>query len=379
MNHTRVLKGALQAVWSYRALWIFGVIVALTTFSWPTAVLSDIDGDWDVENWEEHGIVITPLPGETVWEAVQRTVRPEVDEANRALNEFLTEVPRIDLRVNIVVIFAVMTAAVVAAYVVGKTARCASETALIRMIGACQETGEGLGVRQGLHLGWSRSAWRLFPINLLIDVVAALAGLLLFAVNLAPLPLWVDGREGVIFTFAFLTGGLFLVAIGVVIVASAGVSVWKRLSCQACALEGLGMMDAIGRAWRILRQHLKDAGLTWLITFGLNSGWAVVMVPVVLLLIGLGLMIGGLPGVAAGGLAGLTASGDTPVWVGLALGMAIFLFVLVAPLVLFAGLRAVFVSSLWTLTYRELRSLKSLEPEPLPVVDPSGLEAAPAG
>ncbi len=378
MNHTQVLKRAWQAVWSYRALWIFGVIVALTTFSWPTAALFDGDDDWDVEDWEEHGIVITPLPGETVWEAVQRTVRPEVDEANRALNEFLKEVLRIDLRVSILVIFAILTAAVVAAHVMGKIARYVSETALIRMVGAYQQTGERSGVRQGLRLGWSRSAWRLFLINLLIDVLAVLAGLLLFGVILAPLPLWVDGSEGVIFTFAFLTGGLFLVAISVVIVAGTGVSVWKRLARQACALEDLRAAEAIGRGWGVLRRHLKDAGLTWLITFGLKLGWAIVMVPIVLLLIGLGLMIGGLPGVGAGALAGLAATGDTPLWVGLALGIPIFLFVLVAPLVLFAGLREVLVSSLWTLTYREIRGLKSLEPEPLPVVHPSGLEAAPA-
>ncbi|MFO7742829.1 MAG: hypothetical protein R6X31_11010 [Anaerolineae bacterium] len=161
--------------------------------------------------------MITPVPGETVWEAVQRTMRPEVDEANRALNEFLNEVLRMDLKVNILVIF------------------------------------------------------------------------------------------------AFFTGGLFLVAIGVVIVGGTGASVWKRLSRQA---------------------------------------WA---------------------------LAGLAASGDTPVWVGLALGIPIFLFVLVAPLVLFSGLREVFVSSLWTLTYRDLRGMKRFEAEPLPAVDPSRLEAAPAG
>jgi hypothetical protein len=163
-----------------------------------------------------------------------------------------------------------------------------------------------------------------------------------------------------------------------VIVAATAVSVWKRLARQACALEGLGVTAAIGRGWWVMRQHLKDAGLTWLITFGLHLGWSVAMVPVVLLLVGAALMIGGLPAVAAGGLAGLAASGDTPIFVALALGIPVFLLVLFAPLVLLAGLRQVFVSSLWTLTYQELDALEGLDAEPLPAVGKPGLEAAPA-
>jgi hypothetical protein len=261
---------------------------------------------------------------------------------------------------------------------VAKIARYVSETALIRMVGEYQETGERLNVWQGLRLGWSRSAGRLFLIDLLVDVLAVLVGILLFGLIFVPLPLWVNGSEGVVFTFAFLTAGLFFVAIGVVIVAATAVSVLKRLARRACALEGQGVTEAIRKGGWILRQHLKDAGLMWLITFGLGLGWSVAMVPVVLLLVGAGLMLGGLPGMAAGGLAGLATTADTPVFVALALGIPIFFLVLVGPLALLGGLRQVFVSSLWTLTYQELRFLESSESEPLPAVGASGLEAAAA-
>jgi hypothetical protein len=143
-------------------------------------------------------------------------------------------------------------------------------------------------------------------------------------------------------------------------------------------VEGLGVTEAIGRGWSVLRHHLKDAGLVWLITFGLHLCWSVAMVPVVLVLMGAALMLGGLPAVAAGGLAGLAASGDTPVFVGLALGIPLFLLIIVAPLALLGGLREVFVSSLWTFTYADLQGLQGLESEPLPAVGASGLEAAPA-
>jgi hypothetical protein len=236
-----------------------------------------------------------------------------------------------------------------------------------------------MSVWQGFRLGWSRRAWRLFLIDLCINVLATLAGILLFGLIFVPLPLWVNGSEGVIFTFALLTGGLFFVSIGVVIVAATAASLLKRLSRQACALEGLRVDEAIREGWLVLRQHLKDAGLMWLITLGVRLGWSVAMVPVVLLLVGAGLVIGGLPALAAGGLAGLlAATGDTPVFVALALGVPMFLLVLIGPLVLLGGLREVFVSSLWTLTYGELHGLESFESEPLPAVHASGLEAAPA-
>jgi hypothetical protein len=247
------------------------------------------------------------------------------------------------------------------------------------MVGAHAETGEKLNVGQGLRLGWSRRAWRLFLTDLLVTILAVLAGLLLFGLILGPLPLWVDGSEGVIFTFAFLTGGMLLLAIMVVIVAATGITVLKRLAHQACALDDLRVIAAIGRGWRVMWHHLKDAGLTWLITFGLRVVWPALVVPVVFLLLGVGLLLAGLPAVAAGGLAGLFATGDTPIFVGLALGIPLFLLILVAPLAWLNDLGEVFVSSLWTMTYQELQGLERAAPEPHPVVGASGLEPAPAG
>jgi hypothetical protein len=350
----------------------------LVTFSWGTAILLDGADDWDADEWEQRGIVVTRLPGETFLDALRRAMREEVQEANRALSELFEDELGIALRANVLIIAAVLTTIAILAYVVAKIARYVSETALIRMVGEYHDTGERLSVGQGLRLGWSRRAWQLFLINLVLDVLAVLVAVLLFALILGPLPLWVGGSEGVIFTFAFLTGGLLLLVIVAVIVGATVVSVWKRLARQACALEGLGVAESIGRGWAVLRHHLRDAGLVWLITFALHLCWSAAMAPVVLLLLGAGLMIGGLPAVAAGGLAGLFATADVPVFVGLALGIPLFLLILVAPLVLLGGLREVFVSSLWTFTYADLQRLQGLESEPLPAAGAAGLEAAPA-
>jgi len=369
MEHVEILKRAWHIVWSYRALWIFGVIFALVTFSWgPWALLG---GDDDGEG---EGIVITTLDGETFWDALQRTIRTEVAEANHEFNELLAEELGLDLKVHLFTVIGIMAALAVVASVVAKIARYVSETALIRMVGVYQETGERSRVRQGLRMGWSRSAWRLFLVNLIIDLMAALAAILLFVLIFAPLPLWVNGAEGVIFVFAFLTGGLFFLGIAAVIVLAALTSVWKRLARQACALDGMGVTEAVGQGFTLVRRHLRDVGLTWLITAGVGLGWAAAVVPLVILLLGAGLIIGGLPGLAAAGLAGGGGSEEVPVFVGLAVGLPILLLVLIGPLVFLDGLREVFVSSLWTLTYRELQGLAAVEPERAPGLDAPGLD-----
>lgn len=377
MDYGNVLKKAWKATWRYRALWVFGVALALTTSSWSAATLYDWDNN-QRDRWEEQGIVITPLPGETFWEAFQRTMKAEIDQANRELDQLLAEALRIDVRSNVIVIAVVLLAVLTIVAVVSNVARYVSEVALIRMVSEADTTGERQGVWRGLRLGWSRSAWRIFVINLILGILAILVGLGLFGLILSPLPLWVSGSEIVIFTFAFLTGGLLLMAIVLMIVFGAVLAVVKRLAWRACAVEGLGVLASIQCGWTILRQQVKHAGLTWLITLAIGWAWRLAMVPIVLLLLGGGVLLGGLPAVLTGGIASLGMSGDAPVFIAIAVGISIFLFVLVAPLILLAGLREVFLSSLWTLSYQELRTAGASQPEQAPEPGTSGLEAAPA-
>jgi hypothetical protein len=92
------------------------------------------------------------------------------------------------------------------------------------------------------------------------------------------------------------------------------------------------------------------------------------VIPVVLLAIFLGLVIAGPLGLLVGGIAGLLLSGEAAVILGLSVGIPIFIIVVASPLVFLDGLRDTFISTNWTLTYRELRALKGLEPEVLPEI-----------
>ena len=63
----------------YRALGIFGIVLALVTFSWDVVLLGGLNG----ENQNPQPIVITPMRGETFYEALQRTWQREIDGAPR--------------------------------------------------------------------------------------------------------------------------------------------------------------------------------------------------------------------------------------------------------------------------------------------------------
>ena len=72
------------------------------------------------------------------------------------------------------------------------------------------------------------------------------------------------------------------------------------------------MIDSIREGFGVVRRHLKDVAMMWLIMIGVRIGWAVAIIvslillfPVILLLIAVGGVVGGLPALLVGGLASL--------------------------------------------------------------------------
>jgi hypothetical protein len=341
MDHIKVLKRAWEIIWRYRVLWVFGIILALTTAGGGRGPQYSFNG----EDFAPGGEFLPPA------------IPPEVSSALIAIGVGLA-----------CVIVILIVASVVARYV--------AETSLIRMVDDYEEMGEKRSVRQGFRLGWSRTTWRLFLINLLIDLPTALAFILLFALALAPLLLWITENKvaGIIGTVAAI--GLFFLVLLLVIIVAAVLSLLKHFFRRVCALEEVGVIESIRQGYGVVRQHLKDVAIMWLIMFGLGIGWMIVMIPVTILLVVVGLIMGGLPALMVGGLASLAFKEAVPWLLAAAVGIPIFTLVMAVPLLFLSGLAEVFKSSVWTLTYRELRALESLETEPeqLPELDAPDLE-----
>ncbi len=365
MDHTKILKRAWHILWSYKVLWIFGIILALTTAGVGNAgggsFYSVGSGDFQDRQFRN----ITPDDFRREFDDGLDDFGRELENAFEDFEDFFGEGIRSSTVDTIIAIGIALLFFFLILFIVGRIARYVSETALIKMVDQYEETEERLTIRKGFRLGWSRTAWRLFLINLVVSLpVVIVFGLLLF---LALTPLFLLGTGitaiGVVGTVGAI--GLFFVWVIAAIAVSAALNLLKHFFWRACAIEDLGVIESIRRGFWVVRGNLKDVALMWLIMLGISIGWSIVVIPVVLLGGLLALLVGGAAFLIFAGLGSLLASGATPWIIAGVLALPLFALFFLAPLGFVEGLRKTFVSSTWTLTYREATTLEGLDPERL--------------
>jgi hypothetical protein len=332
MDHLRILKQAWEITWRYRALWVFGIILALTTSRGGGNFGGQYNiNDEDLSRWS----------------------------GQLSLPSITSEIVSLLIGIGVALVCLALVLALVSA-----VARYVTETALIRMVDDHQETGERRSVRQGFRMGWSRAAWRLFLIDLLVGLPVALAFILLFVLALVPLLLWTTDSTGAKAIGTVATIGLVFLFVLVAILVGVLLTLLSKFFRRACVLEKLGVIESIRRGFGVVREHLRDVAIMWLIMAGVSLGLGVAMLVVVLLLVALGVVLGGLPALLVGGLAGQILEGAAPWMLAAAVGIPIFLLVVGLPTLFVGGLVEVFKSSVWTLVYRELRALEGVSSEP---------------
>ncbi len=360
MDHIKVLKRAWEITWRYRVLWIFGIILALTTAHWGGG--------------NNGGQAQYKVSGEDFSPGGEFYI-PEISP------EVVSMLITIGIGLACVIVLLIVVATI---------ARYVAETALIRMVDDYEETGEQRSVRQGFRLGWSRTTFRLFLIKLLIGLPTALVFILLFLLTLAPLLLWITDSTAPRAIGTVATIGLSFLILLLLIVVVTVISLLMKFFWRACALEGLGVIESLRQGFGVVRHHWRDVLVMWLIMIGVGIGWIIAMIaitivlfPVILLLIVVGGVLGGLPALLVGGLASLFFDGAVPWILAAVIGGPIFILVVAAPWIFMGGLMEVFKSSTWTLTYRELRALEGLEAEreieteEWPELDKSGSDPLP--
>jgi hypothetical protein len=358
MDHGKVLGRAWQILWRYRVLWVFGVIVVLCAAGSSGNPNFSFGGGGD--GYEQPNG--PPWIGEFPWQGgPPREVLPQILAA-------LTAVAAVILAIILALccLAVVVTVAKVIFLYVG-------ETALIRLVDDHERTGEKRGFREGFRLGWSRTALRLFVIDLLTRIPGFVTVFLLLLLGAGLFGLLVLLRDGVVLKVIGAVAGIgvgFLVILATIVL-SLGISLVRPLIFRVCALEERGVIDSFRVGFNFVKAHLGDTVVMWLIMIGLQIGWMMAMFPVVLFLLLVGGVVGGLAGLSVGGLASLVVKGAVPWILGFAVGVPLFILIMAAPLAFLGGLAEVFKSSVWTLTYRELRALEGL-------TDDSGELPAPA-
>jgi len=375
MNHINILKRAWNIVWNYRVLWVFGIILALTTGGSNWSFPNNNAGNGQVQYNIEDNEFFKDF-GED-WEEFFQDLERDLErdfERDFGITDFFPA----GIVGTLIFVGLALGCVILIVTIVGTIARYVAETALIQMVDEYEETGEKQSVRQGFRLGWSRTALRLFLIDLLIGLPLFLVFGLLFVLSFAPLLLWITGSEaaGILGTIA--TTGLFFLFIFLAILVGVILRLLKRFFRRACALDGLGVIEAIRQGFDVVKRHWQDVLIMWLIMVGVAIGWAIAMAlsafllfPIIILLIIVGVVLGGLPALLVFGVTNFLFGGAMPWILAAMIGIPIFGLVVAIPWLFLGGLMEVFKSSVWTLTYRELNALESVEPafEPLPEPD----------
>jgi hypothetical protein len=349
MDHMKILKRAWRILWSYKALWVFGIIVAITTSSGNSGSGARTGGGG---GGGDNAFQFNPPP----------EIERELEQLGEALGEFfgglfgegaVGPVPG-GIAGGIIALLIGLFCVGIILGIAFAIARYVSQNALILMVDDHEETGERRTVGKGFRMGWSRPAWRFFLIDLVIGIPVAVVVILLFAIAAAPLLLWITevNALGILGTVA--TVGLGLIAILVTIVIAVVVGLLSKFARRAAALEDLGVFEAIRRGFDVLKADLGTVGMMWLIMVGVGIAQAIVTVPAALVSVAAGALFGGLFLLLGRVIAGLFTTGAVSWIFGAIVAVPVFLLTLIAPLGFLGGLFETFKSTVWTLSYREL-------------------------
>jgi hypothetical protein len=327
LDYGNILSRAWHITWRYRALWVFGILVAL--FS---------GGGGGGGNSTGYSFNGNDFQGRGSWGVVSQANLSAV-------------VPWLILIGLSVALLAIVLS------LIGVVLRYLSQTALIRMVDRTEATGHRLGWRDGFRLGWSRASFRLFLVDLVIGVPTAIVFVLLFVLAASPLLLWIAGDTtvGIIGTIAaiglFVLVVLFAIAVGLIL------SLLTPTIYRKAVLENRGVL---GSGYRLVVRYRRQAGSMWLILVGLRIAYGIILVPVALALAVVAVVIAMVPAGAVGALL-YSAYGFAPARVAaLLVGLPVFAIIFGVPLVWVSGLWEVFHSSSWTLTYRGLAGMGGL-------------------
>jgi hypothetical protein len=343
MNHIQVLKRSWNILWSYKALWVFGILLALTGAEAFNGSNSGIRGNLspDSGQWQ-------PVRAEQLQD-LPEGIREAVEDLDR---ELTGGVP-MEIVNTVLAVVVVLVCLALAAVVIATIVRYVSRTALIRRVDGYEASGEKADWRAGFRLGWSRPAARLFLIDLLI-FLAFFVGIIA-TMSIAAVPLLLSIALGGLAPIAgtVMTIGLGMLAVFAAIVAGALVAMARELFYRECALRGRGVIESIRCGVQSLRANFVNLFLLWLLLLAIRIVFFVAMIPVALILLAVGLVIGAGTG-AVLYLALQTASVWTAIIVGAVVGLLLLIVVVGAPTAFLRGLRETYLSTAWTLGFREL-------------------------
>ena len=359
MNTTKILKNSWDLMLNYRALWIFGVILALTTISFVSPFWFHADEDpsdrtlvdWEISTKDQAWIKENfglDLPLHYTLEIEDLTFR--LDDPLLSSQE---KAHLLNITITIfVVLLVLLTVTLVLRYTAGAS--------LIRMVNDQQDSNKEYPARMGWSLGFSTGALKMFLIDLVVYPLLFLFTILLVLAAMLPVLIAINGSPAAITIGILLMISLTLVSVAGIIVMWIAGMVTLQLARRACLVEGMGVFASIWRGIRLLRLHLGGVGLTWLVLLGVGFVYPILVAPVAILLLAAGLTFSGLLAFALGSLLSLLMAKAIAWTIAFISGLVLLVLIVCIPMTLLSGLLEVFKSSTWTLTFREAISHRSI-------------------
>lgn len=319
MQYFDILKRAWKITWGYKALWIFGILVALVSGGGGSGSGGGNSGAQG--NWSQHG----------GWERV-----PHIPTG---------------LIIWMIVLLLIL---LFLFFIASTLARYVGENALIKMVDDYEETERCYTLPEGFRLAWSPAAARLFLLDLIVRIPLAMLVLGYLLLIGAPLLLWFADSTAAGIVGTLFSGGLFLAGLPLFFIIGGLVTWLQHFFRRVCVLADVGVFAALQGGATLVFQHFNEVFWMGLLMWGVNLLGGLGVLLVVLCLLLLAMVVGGLPALLVGGLATVFFKGAFA-WVlgGLAFLPSFFALV-IFPSLLLRGICETFKSTVWTLVYREL-------------------------
>lgn len=320
MDYGKILARAFEITFKYRVLWLFGFLMALFGES--------SGGNYNFGNWD--GSVGRNFPSTGRGGDVLPTLPP-------------------DFWQNLTLIIVLVCCVIVVLAILSIVVRFLSRAALIGLVQELETNGTIPTIRRGFSIGADRF-WPQLGIAITINLPLMIITLVLILIAIAPiltaiLPLINAGKS----TPSELgTTAAASIASSVVMICCAGlclliiylvVQPFYQFILRACIIGKRGVMDSIREGYRLVRENLGNVIILYLLIIGTSIGFALLMIPIALILIGI--PIG----------AGIAIGFASQSWqAALILGGCLFI-PLVLVLIFISGLFRVFESAIWTEGY----------------------------
>ena len=334
MDYGRLLSRSFEITRKYRALWLFGILLAIFGGSGGGSGnfgnFGNFGGGGGSGRGGGNGTLPT-IPG-PVWEIVA-------------------------------IVIAALVCILIIWIILSIVLRFISRGALIGLVQELEAAGTTPTVRRGFSIGRSR-LWQLLGIALTINIplfIVLIAILLVAALPAlsAILPLISAGRSpqqiGGVLVGSILGSVLLLCCAGIFLwIVALVIRPFYEFFMRECVIQKRGVFDSIREGYRQVRANLGNVAILYILIIGISIGYAILMIPIVLVLVGIALGTG----IAVGFAAGATAGSFSPIVPAIIVGAIVAIPVLLVILFI-SGLYQVFESTLWTEGYLAITAPKA--------------------